>query len=165
MLTKRFKITAAALAIISASSTAHAATATTPLLVSAITLNACLVVATPMVFGAVDLISGTANDATATLTVTCTPGTGYTVGLDNGLNFATGTRNLKSALGPATVPYGLFQDAQRATPWGTTIGTNTVARTAVVLPAALTVYGRVPSNATAVGVDTYLDTVTVTVTY
>ncbi len=144
---------------------AYAATTTGILAVSSVTVGACIVVATPMVFGTLNLIGASPNDSTATVTVTCTPGTGFNVGLDNGANFAGGTRRMKSATAAAYVPYTLTQDASHATPWGTTIGTNTVAGTAVVLPTLLTVYGRVPAGTTPVAADAYLDTVTVTVTY
>lgn len=150
--------------IIGAATAASAATSTATMAVSSVTAAACVVVATPLVFGTLNLLGASPNDSTATVTVTCTPGTGFNVGLDNGANFS-GTRRMKSATAAVYVPYTLTQDAAHATPWGATIGTNTVAGTAAVVPTLLTVYGRVPAGTTPVAADTYLDTVTVTVTY
>ena len=150
--------------IMASGAEAQAATATGSLAVSSVTVNACIVVATPLLFGTINLIGASPNDSTALVTVTCTPGTAFNVGLDNGANFAT-TRRMKSATLAAYVAYGLFSDTGHATPWGAVIGTNTVTGTAVVLPTVLTVYGRIPGGTTPVAADTYLDTVTVTVTY
>ncbi|UAJ10464.1 Csu type fimbrial protein [Glacieibacterium megasporae] len=127
-------------------------------------MAACLVVATPMIFGTLNLIGNAANDAAATITVTCGVGTSYNVGLDNGANFSA-TRRMKSATAAAYVPYSLYSDSLRATPWGNTIGSNTVAGTAGVLPTILSVYGRVPAGTVPVPVDAYLDVITVTITF
>ena len=150
-------------AVTGTAQSADAATTTATMAVSSLTVAACIVVATPMLFGTLNLIGSSPNDATATITATCTPGTAYTIGLDNGVNFST-TRRMKSLTAATYVPYGLFSDTARATPWGTTAG-QTVSGTAPVGPALLTVYGRVPGGTTAVAADTYLDTVTVTLTY
>ncbi|UAJ10467.1 Csu type fimbrial protein [Glacieibacterium megasporae] len=141
-----------------------AATATTTMAVSSVTVAACIVAATPLVFGTINLIGASPNDNTSLVTVTCTPGTAYNVGLDNGANFGT-TRRMKSATAAVYVPYNLYSDTLRATPWGNTVGTNTVSGTAAVTPTVLTVYGRVPGGTTPVPTDTYLDLVTVTITY
>ncbi len=147
------------------SASAFAATSTATMAVSSLTVAACIVAATPLNFGTLNLISASPNNSTATVTVTCTPGTPYNVGLDNEANFTTGTRRMKSATAAVYVPYILTSDALHATPWGNVIGTSTVSGTAVVLPTALTVYGQVPGGTTAVPSDAYLDTVTVTITY
>ena len=131
--------------------------------VSSLIVNTCVVAATPLVFGTLDLIGSAPNDSTSTVTVTCTPGTAYNVGLDNGANFLV-TRRMKSATA-AYIPYALYSDTTRATPWGDIIGTSTVAGTAAVIPTILTVYGRVPGGTTPVVANTYVDLVTVTITY
>ena len=143
---------------------ALASTSTTTMAVTSLTVNACIVAATPMVFGTLNLISASPNDSTSTVTVTCTPGTGYNVGLDNGINFLT-TRRMKAPTASAYVPYTLSSDTLHATPWGNAIGTDTVVGTASVVPTTLTVYGRVPGGTTPVAADAYSDLVTVTITY
>lgn len=125
---------------------------------------ACLVAATSLVFGTVSLLSGGVNDSTATITVTCPVGTGFSVGLDNGANFSA-TRRMKSATVAAYIPYTLSSDVLHAVPWGNTVGTNTVGATAGVSPTLLTVYGRIPAGTMPVPADTYLDVITITVTF
>lgn len=144
---------------------AHASTVGTTLPVTAITVNACAVVATPLVFGTLNQLNGGANDSQASVVVTCTPGTPYDVGLDNGAHASGGTRHMTPTIGSASIPYALYTNASRTTAWGNSVGTNTVSGTAGLLPATLTVYGRVPAGAAAVAADAYADIVTVTVTF
>jgi spore coat protein U-like protein len=151
-------------AVTSLSTPTFAGTSTGSMLVSSLVVNACVVAATPLVFGTINLIGASPNDSTSTITVTCTPGTTFNVGLDNGSNFAT-NRRMRSATAAVYVPYGLFSDTGHATAWGTTIGTNTVAGTAVLSPTLMTVYGRIPGGTAAVVADAYVDSVAVTVTY
>lgn len=148
--------------------TPHAATASsvgTTMPVTALTVNACVVAATPLVFGTLNQVGGTPNDTQATVVVTCTPGTTYDIGMDNGAHASGGVRHMAPTIGSAVVPYALFTNVSRTTSWGNTVGTNTVSGTAGVLPATLTVYGRVPAGFTPVVADAYSDVVTVTVTF
>ena len=155
----------AAPALIAATPAAQAATAQTTMAVTATTLNACAVVALPLVFGNISQVNGTATDSQTTLTVTCTPGVNYNVGLDQGAHASGGTRQMQAVLGTSTIPYSLYSDSTRTTTWGNTVNTDTVPGTAGVLPAIYQVYGRVPGNATIVGAGAYADVVTVTVTF
>jgi spore coat protein U-like protein len=83
-------------------------------------------------------------DATGGLGVTCTPGTAYTVGLNNGLT-GTGPTARRMALGNQAVIHGLYKDAARSQPWGNSGGDLvTGAGSTQNLP----VYGRVPPQAT-----------------
>lgn len=108
----------------------------------------------------------TAINGTSTITVTCTPGSPYTIGLDAGLYPTTaGDVSTRRMSDGAThfVAYQLYQDPGHTTPWGQTIGTNTVAATGNGSAQATSVYGLVPSaNANA---GNYADTIGVTVTY
>ena len=63
---------------------AQAATATTTFAVTLTVLNQCVVTATPLAFGSLALVGGTGGQATNTLTVTCTAGTPFTIGLNQG---------------------------------------------------------------------------------
>lgn len=104
-------------------------------------------------------------DQTSTIGVQCTSGQTYTVGLSAGAG-AGATVASRKMTGPAaaTVNYSLYRDTARALPWGVTIGTDTVAGTGNGNVQNLTVYGRVPPQATpAAGI--YTDTVAITVTY
>ena len=143
---------------------ALAATATTSFTVSATVIGACSISAAPLVFGNYNPTGGTNLDATTTLVVLCTSGTSYAVGLDAGAGTGASVASRKMAFLANTLTYSLYQDATHATVWGNTVGSDTVAGTAGLLPTTLTVYGRVPSGQNApTGV--YTDIVQVTLTY
>src|SRR4028119_979556 len=89
-------------------------TATDNMAVSASVSSVCSVDASAMAFGEVAL-SG-ATDSTSTITVNCTGGGAYTVGLGNGLNNVAAQRKLKS--GVNLLNYDLFKEEARATRWG-----------------------------------------------
>lgn len=100
--------------------------------------------------------------ASGVINVTCTNRTPYTLALDNGQNFATGTRNMKiTGGGTDLVAYQMFQDSAHTQPWGT--GSSAYSSTGNGSAQALTMYGLVPSANQAAG--DYSDVVTATVTY
>lgn len=144
---------------------AHAGSSNTSMLVTALSVESCLVSATPMAFGTLQSLSGQANDSAASITVTCTPGSAWTLSLDDGLNPNGGTRRMKAALSNDYVPYMLYSDSARTRTWGHVNGTDTVSGTAGLLPAVLPVYGRVPGNIPAAPIGSYADTVTVTIAF
>ena len=101
-------------------------------------------------------------DQTATITVTCTTGASYNVGLDGGGGGNINARRMIN--GTNNVGYQLYSNSGRTTVWGTTIGTDTLAGTGNGTAQTLTVYGRVPAQTTPPAA-VYNDTVNVTVTY
>jgi spore coat protein U-like protein len=105
-----------------------------------------------------------AVDNTSTLQVQCTNTTPYNIGLDAGAGSGATVAARKMTNGSATVTYSLYTDAGRATVWGNTVGTDTVAATGNGASQTYTVYGRVPAQTTPAAA-TYTDTVTLTVTY
>jgi spore coat protein U-like protein len=76
---------------------ANALQATTTFTVTATVLSNCSISATNLSFGTYNPLSASVNNATSMVTITCTKGAASTIGMDNGLNFASGTRNMKSA--------------------------------------------------------------------
>jgi spore coat protein U-like protein len=141
--------------------TSHATTA--PFTVTATNATNCSVSASNLNFGSTGVLRA-AIDATSTVTVTCTNAAAYTVALDGGLSGATNPTLRKMSQASATITYGLYQDASRATPWGDSVGGNTVAGIGSGLAQTFTVYGRVPvQNTPAPG--TYADTVVMTISY
>jgi spore coat protein U-like protein len=68
------------------------------------------------------------------------------------------------ANGAVQITYGLYRDAARTLPWGSTTGTNTAAGTGSGSGQALTVYGRMPVQTTPAP-GTFTDTIIATVTY
>lgn len=101
--------------------------------------------------------------SSAILQVTCTPSTPYDVGLDNGLHSLSGQRRM--LLGSGTINYNLYQGTCCTTPWGNTIGTNTLHDTGTGSAISYTVSGHVPSGQATPAAGTYTDTVTVTMTF
>jgi spore coat protein U-like protein len=121
----------------------------------------CLVTAQNINFGDHGVLDAPV-DATGGLDVTCTPGTPYTVGLNDGLSgdSPTGRRMTR---GSQTVIYGLYKDAARSLPWGSS-GGDLLAGAGIGATQSVSVYGRVPAQQTP-SPGTYSDTVIVTVTY
>ena len=62
-----------------------------------------------------------------------------------------------------TIPFGLFQDAGYATPWGNTQGSNTLSDSGTGVVKTYTVYGQATLSATMPTPDVYSSTVTATV--
>ncbi|PQZ25316.1 Csu type fimbrial protein [Ochrobactrum vermis] len=122
----------------------------------------CLIATQDVDFGSVGVLTSNV-DTTGRVSVTCTPGTNYTVGLSNG-NTGTSPTARRMTLASQGITYGLFQDSGRSQPWGNTAGTNTIAGTGTGTAKNLTVYGRVPPQTTP-GPGVYSDVVVVTVVY
>ncbi|MBL0919857.1 MAG: spore coat U domain-containing protein [Hydrogenophaga sp.] len=132
--------------------------------VTATVLPACTVIGGgALAFGIVT--PGNQSDGSVSVTAICTVGTPYTLSLNAGTGTGATMTQRRMTSGTDTLVYGLYRDAGRSQPWGDgTAGSSTVASTGTGLAQPFTVYGRVPSSATAhVGV--YLDTITVTATY
>jgi spore coat protein U-like protein len=151
---------------------AHAATATATLSVQVTITASCTIAASTMNFGSV---SGTTLllsvvTGTASVSVTCSSGTPYSIGMDNGLNASGAQRRLASS--GNFLAYGLFTDVTRLN--ALTIATD--ALTCNLLGSCIlgtgngtaqssTVYGAIAVVAAAPAAGTYTDTVTMTVTY
>lgn len=141
---------------------AAATTATTTFNVTATVQATCLISGNNLAFGT---YSGSAIAMTTTLSVTCTNGTTYNVGLNAGT--ASGaTVATRAMTGPAsaTLGYAMYQDSGHSTNWGNTVGTDTKSGTGNGSAQTLTVYGQLAANQyPAPG--SYSDTITATITY
>ena len=168
----RFLCVTAAIVTSLSSLNAQAGTATANLAVS-IQINAsCTINAATLTFAATagtTLIASNV-DANTTVSVTCTSGSPYSIGMDNGANVSGSQRRMKS--GSNFLNYGLYVDSLYSNPWITTgspsgctptgscyLGTGSGSAQSV------TIYGRVPAMGTAPPTGTYTDTVTMTITY
>lgn len=135
--------------------------------VNATLIKSCTVTATNLDFGAQNFTAtNVAPVGNGSVSVTCSKGTTYTIGLvPNSTGAATGAGTM-AGTGSNTdkVPFQLYSNPALTTAWGNTPGTNTIAGTGTgAVQAALPVYGKVPSaNYTP---DSYADTVTVNVNY
>lgn len=154
-------ITLAALA----PTTSIAATKTQTFQVIATMVSDCTIISAPNIdFGSVGVTSAN-TDTTSVLTVACTPGTTYTVGLDAGTGAgSTITDRRMASGGGGSLKYQLFRDTGRTQNWGVTAGTDTVGGTGTGGNNAYTIYARIPPQ-TAPAVGSYASTVTVTITY
>jgi spore coat protein U-like protein len=123
----------------------------------------CNISATNVNFGTVGFISSNV-DATSNLNAQCNISLPYTLSLNGGNAGASNPTQRKMAKASEQITYGLYKDSARAQPWGSTIGTDTVAGTGTGLSQNITVYGRVPAQTTG-SPGTYSDTIVVTVTY
>jgi spore coat protein U domain-containing protein, fimbrial subunit CupE1/2/3/6 len=94
-----------------------------PFNVSARHTGSCTVSATTLDFGTQRVLDNDV-DATNTVTVTCTNGACYSVGLNEGTTSGgtTTTRKMEGQTSSATIDYQMFQDAARTTNWGNASG-------------------------------------------
>lgn len=129
--------------------------------VQANVLPNCRVTAQNINFGSHGVLDS-AVDAGGGLGITCTGGTAYSVGLNNGQT-GTGPTARRMTLGNQAITYGLYKDSARSVPWGNS-GGQLVTGSGAGAVQNIPVYGRVPAQQTPrAGV--YTDTVVVTVTY
>lgn len=146
-------------------SAAHAASSNTSMPVTADVSGTCSVSTGTVAFGAYDGTSASNVDAQATVSVTCTSGTSFWVGLNAGGGSGATVSTRKMTSGANTLNYSLYQDSSRTTLWGNTQAVDaTGSLTAGSSAYSLTVYGRIPGSQN-VPAGSYSDSVTVTVNY
>lgn len=153
---------------------AQAGTATSNLTVQITITAACTINAATLDFGS--SVAGTTLiasnvDAATTVSVTCTNGSPYSIGMDNGANFST-TRRMRQGATANFLSYGLYTDVGRTNAWTTATSNIACAApsscflgTGSGSAQSVNIYGRVPSIGTAPPTGTYTDTVTMTITY
>lgn len=140
-------------------------TQSVPFIVRATNNSSCTVATTALSFGTQPDLA-TARTTTNTVSVTCTTGTQYEIGMSNGSSGGTGptARLMKNVATAQAVTYGIYRDAARTSPWGNTAGTNTQTGTGNGLVQPYTGYGLIPVQPTPPAL-LYSDSVVVTVTY
>jgi spore coat protein U-like protein len=156
-------------ALLASAGAAQASTATTTFTVSATVVKNCTVSATNLNFGNYTPTAG-ALAVNSTVSVSCTTSTTFNTELSAGTTSgATIAQRLLSDGAGDTLQYNLYTTSNFTTPWGTTVGTNTVAGTGAGMntPVVQTVYGQLVDSAAnqAEPPGTYTDTITVTVAY
>lgn len=139
----RLKLAAAYLGLLHLIGVALAST-TTLTFTTQITLAASCVVngASTLNFGSTGALVANV-DQTATISLTCTDTTPFTIGLGAGTGSGATVAVRKMTGGGAAVNYSLYSDSARTTVWGNTIGTDTVASTGNGAAQNYTVYGHV----------------------
>jgi spore coat protein U-like protein len=124
--------------------------------------NSCSVTAGALAFGTYDASNGT--NAYSDITVLCTVGTAYNVGLNAGTASGATVATRKLSSGASRLNYTLYSNTGRTVVWGNTIGSDTVGATYTLNQQPHRVYGRIPPGQTVIA-GTYNDTITVTITY
>lgn len=151
---------------------AGAATSTAALTVQITITAACSVNAATLDFGtnAGTALLAAAVNASTTVSVTCTSGSPYSVGMGNGQN-ATGSQR-RMINGGNYISYDLYTDAGLLNAWTTASNSTTCTSTNSCIlgtgngsAQSIDVYGVVPSVAVAPPAGSYADSVTMTVTY
>jgi spore coat protein U-like protein len=162
MTTKKIALITLALSV---ATLAQAATSTANFTSRIVISSACTVSATNMDFGTQGTLAN-AIDTTSTINVTCTNLTPYTVAISQGsMGTSVSNRKMKiTASGLEAVSYMLYRNSGRTLNWGNTNGIDTMPGVGNGTLQPITVYGRVPSQA-SVTAGTYTDTLTVTLTY
>ncbi len=132
----------------------------------------CSVSATAVGFGSYDTLSPLNNDATGTITVTCSNTlsllVNYEILLSRGSATSYSPRRMSS--GGNTLNYNLFTNIIRTTIWGDGTGGSSKVSDGYVLGALVptvrnyTIYGRIPAGQN-VASGGYTDSITVTVNY
>jgi spore coat protein U-like protein len=123
----------------------------------------CTAYASGIVFA---VYSGLRVDVTGTITVTCTSGTAYHIGLNAGNTpgaTITNRQMFGGEGGQNSLGYQLFNDAARTINWGDSSGTNWVTGTGSGSAQQYTIYARIPANESAPQ-GSYTDTITASVT-
>lgn len=140
---------------------AEAGTATATFQVTATVQATCTISATNLSFGT---YTGAQTDATSTVSVTCTNGSAWSIGLSPGTCPGATVTTRCMLNGAAQLNYALFRDAARTLNWGQTVGTDVLTGTGNGSAQANTVYGRIPSGQFPTP-GAYADTITATVTF
>jgi spore coat protein U-like protein len=162
----------AACVYLSGSVSAQAGTSTANLTVQITITASCTINAATLDFGSNPgtTLVATNIDASTTVSVTCTSGSPYSIGMDNGANVSGTQRRMKT--GANFLNYNLYVDAGRTNAW-TTAASNSTCTTANSCALgtgngsaqSVSIYGRVPSIGTAPPTGAYSDTVVMTITY
>lgn len=144
--------------------TAHAVTKQSAFQVSATVTENCVISAAPMNLGD---FNGTNNlTASSAITVRCTSGTDFAVGLDSGIN-GDFTNRVLTGPNASQLLYNLFTDEARTSVWNDS--TNRVGGLGAGMgtPVTLNVYGKLlaSQNDGALDEGEYTDTITATIEY
>jgi spore coat protein U-like protein len=151
---------------------AQAGTATASLSVSIVITAACTINAATLAFPATAGTSlvATAVNGSSTVSVTCTNGSPFAIGMDNGANASGSQRRMIS--GSNFLNYNLYVDSAHSFPWSTATSNSSCTTsgdcylgTGTGSAQSINIYGVVPITAVAPPSGTYTDTVTMTITF
>jgi spore coat protein U-like protein len=136
-------------------------TRTTTFTASATVLPVCTIQPATLAFGSYNPTSGTPLDAGTSISVACTRGTAYNVGLSAG-GYASGSIRQMAGPNGGRLQYELYSNSGRTTVWNTTaVLSGTTGSSASIL---LNVFGRIPAGQMVQAGD-YADVVTSTINF
>lgn len=149
-----------------AMSPAAAETANGVLTVQATVVAACSVGSSTLAFGPIDPAVGTTTLPNVNVSVTCTQGTSFSVGLGDGANASGTQRRMKGASQAQYISYGLFRDSAGTQRFGDSVSAQRlIGQTGLGATAnSILIYGSIASGQSAPA-DTYSDTVPITIYY
>lgn len=139
--------------------------------VPALAVAVCEVSATGVAFGSYNAISSQHVDTLGTVTVTCTGTVGDPVNLTLTMSAGNGTySNRQMTDGTHDMLYNLYTDGSRSQVWGDgTSGTGTITDSFTMASSVevknYTVYGRIFGSQSQLVVESYTDSVAVTLNY
>jgi spore coat protein U-like protein len=144
---------------------AEAATTTTTTFQVSVTLTATCTInsAGALNFGPSVGILNANVDQSSAIQVTCSNSTPYTIGLDAGQGSGATVATRKLTGGSVTINYTLYSDSSHSVVWGNG-PSDLVSGTGNGTSQSYTVFGRIPTQTTPAP-GTYVDTITVTVSY
>lgn len=125
---------------------------------------ACSVLSANLNFGQVDPSQGVVIPVTGLISVTCSLGQTYAVGLSDGVNPSGATRRMKSSKSNSYLSYLLFKDLLQTSRFGDVSAQRSSQLGLGVAPNLIPVFGTIPSGQTA-NSGSYADTVMITVYY
>ena len=143
---------------------AQSQTATTTFRVTARVNAICEVTSNDLAFGTYNPKASSPHQVTTLIKATCTPGSTYQVGLNEGTSPGATINQRKMASGTNALNYQLYSDSARSSIWGNTQGTDTVTGVGTGLSQDHTVFGAIPA-AQGVPAGDYSDTITVRIYY
>lgn len=147
-------------------SPASAATANGVLTVQATVVATCAVGSGNLVFGTIDPAVGTPALVNASVNVSCTQGTPFSVGLGDGVNASGSQRRMRGTSQSQYILYELFRDSAGTQRFGDTVSAQRlIGQTGLgAIANAIPIYGTITPGQSAPA-DTYSDTVPITIYY
>lgn len=143
---------------------ALAQTATANLAVTATVTTTCTITTSPVAFTPYDPVAAAAVDAQGGVTVTCTSGSPWWIGLGAGGGGPAAGVSRSMSLNASRLGYELYTDSGRTAIWGNTQPTGFLGTGSGAVQAT-PVYGRIAAGQTAVPAGNYADTVVATVNF
>ncbi|WP_175730308.1 Csu type fimbrial protein [Burkholderia ambifaria] len=130
---------------------------------TATVINNCIISATGVAFPPAGVLTS-ALSASGSISARCTNGDAFQIALNGGVSGSVVARTMQRT-GGGSVSYQLYQDSGHTQPWGDgTGGTSMATGTGSGFAQAITVYGRVPAQATPAP-GNYSDTITATISF